>query len=412
MKLVAASTLAFAATYSAQTIETLIGELVNKVYQHDPDLNTYTFNVAPYFQAVYTCTGNGFTSEGTVGNGNGVFDFTEKFEYGDISGSYEWDMSGKTKSHPAVAMLAIPENLWEDNLNQAGKLEVSAENGLKWDVSGAINGAKYEQSIELGLSEITMTRSKYETGINFQRKSVISSSIDQFYQQFFMPAGETNVDLSLSAKKICAENALDTSCTGKIVVTGDNDGVDFGNNVARYSVNTKKAQFEIKHNGNQVFWMALLGIDSFEVLSLKYKVNGGKAVLAVQFAGPNGFGPLVEAAQVFGAPYASFFGNIATAEDTVHIVAYFDKVAATFNNKLFNVYPIIEATKFESDLLKQVLGMKFQAWAQGMSSHVADTIVAFAQDGGAAIGDARLYINDLTGPVGETKFDNWFATLA
>ena len=411
MKLIAASTLAFAATYSAQTIETLIGELVNKVYQHDPDANTYTFNVAPYFQAVYTCTGNGFTSQGTLGNGNGVFEFTEKAQWDDASASYEWSASGKTKSHPAVTLFSIPENLWEDDISQEGNFKVSAE-GLEWDVTGNINGASYEQSVGLGFTEITMTRSKYETGINFQRKSVISSGIDQFYTQFFMPAGETNVDLSLSAKKICAENPLDTTCTGKIVVTGDNDGVDFGNNVAKYSVNNKKAQFEIKHNGNQVFWMALLGIDSFEVLSLKYKLNGGKAVLAVQFVGPNGFGPLAAAAEAFGAPYANFFGSIATAEDTVHIVAYFDKVAATFDNKLFNVYPIIEATKFESDLLKELLGVKFQAWAKDMCSNVADSIVAFSQDGGEAIGAGREYINAVTGPVGEAKFDAWFAALA
>merc|ERR1712045_1028385 len=124
MKLVAASTLAFAATYSAQAIETLIGELVNKVYQHDPDANTYTFNVAPYFQAVYTCTGNGFTSEGTIGNGNGVFDFSEKMNWGDSSAQYEWEASGKTKSHPAVTLMAIPENLWEDSMSQEGLLKV------------------------------------------------------------------------------------------------------------------------------------------------------------------------------------------------------------------------------------------------------------------------------------------------
>jgi len=411
MKLIAASTLALAATYSAQTIETLIGELVNEVYQHDPVANTYTFNVAPYFQAVYTCTGNGFTSEGTIGNGNGVFDFSEKMNWGDSSAQYEWEASGKTKSHPAVTLMAIPENLWEDSMSQEGLLKVGTD-GIEWNVSGDINGDEFSQSIELTLAGMTVTRSKYEANINFQRSAKISQNINAFYQQFFMPAGETNVDLSLSAKKICAENPLDRQCTGKIIVTGDNDGIDFGNNVAKYNVNNKKAQFEIKHDDNQVFWMALLGIDTFEVLSLKYKINGGKAVLAVQFAGPNGWEPVLIAASDFGHPFAAFFGNIATIEDTVHIAAYFDKVAATWDNELFNVYPIIQATKLESDLLEQLLGMKFQKWAQGFSNAVADTIVAFGSDAGDFVAAGRSYINDLTGPVGEQKFDAWFADLA
>jgi len=411
MKLIAASTLALAATYSAQSIETLIGELINEVYQHDPDANTYTFNVAPYFQAVYTCTGNGFTSEGTIGNGNGVLDFSEKFEFTETSGVYDWDVSGKTKSHPAVSLLNIPESLWEDEMFQEGALKISTE-GIQWNVEGNINGAEYDQKIALNVDSVTISRSKYEADISFERSAKIASEIDEFYQQFFMPAGKTSVALSLSAKKSCAENPFDRSCTAKITVTGDNDGMDFGNNVAKYSVNNKKAQFEVKHNGDQVFWLGLFGIDAWDVLSLKYKVNRGKAVLLVQVVGPAAFEPLANAAIEFAAPFADFFGNIATAEDTVHIIAYFDKVAKTFDNKLFNVYPIIKATKFESDLLKDVLGMSFQKWAEYMITNAADMIVGFSQEAGGFVGDARDYINNVTGPVGEQKFDEWFAQLA
>jgi len=399
-----------ASAYSAQTIETLIGELVNSVYQHDPNANTYTFNVAPYFQAVYTCTGNGFTSEGTVGNGNGVFEFSETASWSDVGLDYAWEAEGKMKSHPISNLLEIPQNLHEDVHTQKGAFSIST-GGIKWAGAYTFNGLASDASIELALDSLTVTRSKYSTGIKFSRTSVIDPSIDAWYQQFLMPAGSTNVELELSAKKICGENPLDKSCTGKISVTGDNDGMDFGDNVAKYSVNNKKAQFEIKHNSNQVFWMGLFGIDTFDVLSLKYKVNGGKAVLAVQVVGPNGVGPLVAAAEAFAAPYAVFFGNIATAEQTIHIAAYFDKVAAGFDNKLFNVYPIIQASQFESDLLKEALGMKFQKWAEGVCNTVADTIVEVAQDGGEVVESARDYVNDLTGPVGEAKFDAWFAQL-
>jgi hypothetical protein len=412
MKLLAASTLALASTYSAQqSIESLIGELVDKVYQHDPIAKTYTFNLAPYFEATYTCQGNGFTSEGSLGNGNGVFEFVETASWSDVGIEYEWEIEGKTKSHPLVDVLSVPAGLLEDTVSSDGSLSLTTE-GIKWKVVGNINGVQTTQSIALTLDSMTMTRSKYETQISFNRNSVIPSSINPFYTQFLMPEGSTNVGLKLSAKKICGENPLDKSCTGKIVVTGDNDGLDFGNNVAKYSVQNKKAQFEVKHNNNQVFWMGLFGIDSFEVLSLKYRVNGGKAVLAVQFAGPNGFQPVVIAAESFAGPYIGFFSNINTFDQTAHIVAYFDKVAATFDNALFNVYPIVQATQFESDLLADVLGMSFQKWAKNMANVAADGIVSFSQSAGEMVSDSRTYINNLTGPVGEQKFDTWFANLA
>lgn len=411
MKLLAASTLALASTYSAQpqSIESLVGELVDQVYQYDPVAKTYTFNVAPYFQAVYTCTGNGFNSEGTIGNGNGVFDFQEIVTWSDAGLEYLWKAQGKTKSHPLLHALSVDPALYEDDLTQKGALSVSTE-GIRWNVVGTVNGVQAKQSIALTLDSMTVTRNKYETEINFNRNSEVGS-IDPFYKQFLMPAGSTTVSLELSAKKSCGENPFDRSCTGKIVVTGDNDGLDFGNNVAKYSVQSKKAQFEIKHDNDQVFWLGLYGIDTWEVLSLKYKINGSKAALAVQFVGPAGFHLLSAAAEEFAAPYANFFGNIQTAGQTAHIIAYFDKLAVTFNNKLFNVYPIVQASKFESDLLADVLGSSFQAWAKSMSNTAADTIVSFSQQGGEVVSGARSYINDLTGPVGEQKFDYWFATL-
>jgi len=412
MKLLAASTLALASTYSAQqSIESLIGDLVNKVYQHDPVAKTYSFNLSPYFNAVYTCTGNGVSSVGSLGNGNGVFEFEEKASWSEMGIEYEWEIEGKTKSHPLADVLSFPAGLLEDDVRQEGSLALSAE-GVKWSVVGKINGVAATQSISLTLDSMSMTRSKYEAQVSFNRNSVIPSAIDPFYAQFLMPVGSTNVGLKLSAKKICGENPLDKSCTGKIVVTGDNDGLDFGNNVAKYSVQNKKAQFEIKHNNNQVFWLGLFGIDTYQVLSLKYKLNGGKAVLAVQFVGPEGFQPVIIAAQEFATPYIQFFSGIRSADQAAHIAAYFDKLAATFDNSMFNVYPIVQATQFESDLLANVLGMKFQPWAKSMTNVAADGIVSFAQSAGVIVSDSRTYINNLTGPVGEQKFDTWFANLA
>lgn len=412
MKLIAASTLALAATYSAQSIESLIGQLINDIYQYDPEANTHTFNVAPYFQAVYTCKGNGFTSEGTVGNGNGVFDFSEEAEWTDTSFEYGWEASGKTKSHPLVSLLDIPENFWEDKMSQEGLFKISTE-GIEWNMGGAISGNDYQQSISLSLDEMRVTQSKYSAKVSFQRSAKISSDINEFYHLFLMPTGNTNVNLVLGAKKVCGENPFNKKCTAKITVTGNNDELEFGENVAKYSVNNKKAQFQIKHDNVEVFWMGLFGIDSLDVLSLKYKINRGKAVLVVQVVGPAGFESVVEAALEFAGPFESFFGKIESFDDTAHIAVWFDKVVESedFDTDLFNVYPVIKATKFESDLLVTVLGSSFQKWAEKTSEGAAKMIFGAAEDVSPLVSDARKYVNNLTGPVGEQKFDEWFARM-
>jgi len=413
MKLLAASAAVLASTYSAQTIETLIGELINKVYQHDPVANTYTINVSPYWNAVYTCEGNGFSGKGTYGNGNGVIEFSEQASWTETSFDFKVNQKGQMKSHPWSQIMSFPNELLNDNFDDSMTVAVGSE-GISLSGSGNINGQQVEQSMSLNIDEVSMMRSKIEAKISFNRKTDYPSSLHQFYKDWIMwEAGSSNVNVAASAKKICSENPFDQSCTAKVTVTGNHNNKDLGNSVAKYSVQKKKAQFQVKHNNNEVFWMGLLGIDNFQVISLKYKLNGGKAVLVAQVVGPAGFAAVQNAAGVFFAPYANFFNNIQDGDDAAHIVAYFDKVAATWNNKLFNVYPIIKATQFESDLLKDYAlnGVKVQKFAENMSNAVADTIVGFSQQTGAAVSDGRVYLNNLTGPVGESKFDAWFAKL-
>merc|ERR1712066_70912 len=128
MKLIAASAALLASTYSAQSIETLIGQLVDKVYQHDPVSKTYTFNVSPYFNAVYTCETNGFTGEGTYGNGNGLIEYSERASWTDFSLDYELAQKGQVKSSPFNQLIGqfmeVPDEVLNDNFD--GSMSFSA----------------------------------------------------------------------------------------------------------------------------------------------------------------------------------------------------------------------------------------------------------------------------------------------
>merc|ERR1712045_846908 len=330
MKLVAASAALLASAYSAQSIDTLIGELIDQVYQHDPIANTHTVNISPYWNAVYTMKADGFTGEGTYGNGDGKINFSEELSFTDTSCyscslDFELSQNGPVKASPFVSLapyigIPVEASTLDDTFEDKTTFSVNTE-GISYSVSGNINGDQFSHSASLNLDNFSMSRTKISATVVFSHQADHSSSIDQAYTNYMIPAGSSSVKLVANVKKVCAENPLDQSCTAKVVVTGDFNSADIGKSVAKWSVQPKKANFQITHNSQEIFWMGLLGIDKFEVLSLKYRLNGGSAVLVVQVVGPAGFQSVAEAASAFFNPYGSFFGAIDSGDDAAHIAA-------------------------------------------------------------------------------------------
>jgi len=409
MKLIAASATLLAAI-NAQSIEVLVQELVNKVYQVSNDGLTHTINAAPYLQATYTCLGEGFESKGTFGNGNGAISFTEKANWiNQDHFSYATAMKGQIKSLPLAEML--PADVHEETFDSLMEFNVDV-NGVSVSDSGTSNGFPYNQEAQITLNEINMARKKMSAEIEFTRTSHMSSSINPFWRSIAMATGSTTVNIQANAKTACTENPLSTGCSAKLVITGENNGEDLGKNVAKYSVLPKKAQFAVTKNKNEIFWMAVTGIDTLEVLALKYKVNGGKTVLAIQFAGPSGMEAVAVAAQEFIQPYAAFVSAcMNNPEDLILAAVYSDFMFIAAQDKnLFNVYPVIKATQFESESLASVLGVSsVQSAARSMCAAVNTQIEAYLEMAAPAVVEARTYVHDVTGPSGEAKFDAWFA---
>jgi len=411
MKLVAAST-AFFAAIQAQTIETLIGELINKVYQSSDDGLTHTINIAPYYQATYNLQEAGFEGEGSFGNGNGVIDFTESGNWASEQLTYKFTASGAAKSHPFAAF--FPAEVLEDTFEAESEISAGAS-GISWKEEGKTNGVEFLQSVELNVDSVTVSGKKFSAELSLSRESVVPSAIHEFWRNMAMPAGRTDAQLSAIAKKDCMEiGPMDKSCSAKVTITGSNNDEDFGVNVAKYSVSKKKAQLTITHDQSEIFWLGLIGLDTLDVLSLKYKLNGGKAVLIVQFVGPNGVGAVAAAGEQFIQPFAAFFSNFNDAHDAAHAAVYMDKVFAWIQGQnFFNVYPIVQATQFESELLASAFGVKtMQKGAKQVFGLVNQSIEEFAADAAPVVSDARDYVNTLTGPSGEAQFDSWFAALS
>jgi len=410
MKLIAASATLLAAI-NAQSVEVLLAELANKVYQVSDDGLTHTFNAAPYFQGVYTCLGEGFEGKSTFGNGNGVISYTEKADWTDGDHfSYDTTIEGTVKSIPWAA--AYPADVQGDTFNKNVAFRVGAQ-GVSCKTSGNVNGFPYSMEASLTINEITMTSKKMMAEIEVSRNAEISSSINQYWQNMAMPSGSTIATIGASAKTACTENPMNRACSAKLVITGENNGQDFGKNVARYSVQPKKAQIAVNHNKNEVFWMAVTGIDTMEVLALKYKVNGGKAVLAFQFVGPAGMEAVAVAGQEFITPFVAFVSAMNTPEDAVHAAVYSDALFnAAQGQNYFNFYPVIKATQFESELLASTLGFSnVQSAARSMCEVISTNTEAFLSEAAPVVSQARTYVHDVTGANGEAKFNAWFAKI-
>jgi len=411
MKLVAATTTLFAAI-QAQSIETLIGELVNKIYQGSDDGSTHTINIAPYYQATYELQEDGFKGEGSFGNGNGVIDFTENGNWASEQLTYKFTASGAAKSHPFAAY--FPAEVLEDTFEAESEISAGA-NGISWKEEGTTNGVEFLQSVELGVDSVTMTGKKFSAELSLSRNSVMPNSIHEFWRNMAMPAGSTDVQMSANAKRACMDvGPMDRSCSAKVTITGSNNDEDLGKNVAKYSVTNSKAQITVTHDKNEIFWLGLIGIGTQDVFALKYKLNGGKAVLIVQFVGPNGVNAVASAGEEFIQPFVAFFGNIRTGDDAAHAAAYMDKVCDHIQGKnYFNVYSIVQATQFESELLANAIGVKsMQKGARDVFGAVNKSIEEFAATSAPIVSDARDYVNRVTGPSGEAQFDSWFAALS
>merc|ERR1712179_539625 len=146
--------------------------------------------------------------------------------------------------------------------------------------------------------------------------------------------------------------------------------LDFDAIIVKYYVNKKKAQLTVSYvesdMGNEIgneieseemgdeieiFSIWLVGIDEMEVLTLKYRLKQQKSVLILQFFGPNGMYAVENAFNEFITPFAEFFTSMIVPSDAVRAVVYADKVFEFVQGKdFFNFYPVIEATRFESEV--------------------------------------------------------------
>merc|ERR1712241_1187332 len=290
----------------------MIGDLINMVYRQEG--TKHYFNVSPYFNAEYDFQDDGFTGAGTFGNGNGVITYSEKAEWDDSSFSYEINQSGQAKSSPTADM--YPKHLLEDSFES--NLVISGNfDGLRYKQTGNINGEEFLANYGLSFKGFTQQSKKTSVSLQITRENNVSDDVDDFWKSWMAPNGETQIDVKATVKNACMvdANPLNKHCTAKLEITGNDNGNDFGKNVAKYSVLAKKAQLMVKHNDEQVFYLSFNGIDTWEVLAIKYKLMDGPITLFLQVVGPAGAEAVGAAFMQFMEPFSRFFSGLVDPDD-------------------------------------------------------------------------------------------------
>ena len=162
-----------------------------------------------------------------------------------------------------------------------------------------------------------------------------------------------------------------------------------------------------------MFYLSLNGIDTWEVLAIKYKLMDGPSTLFLQIVGPAGVGAVAAAGEKFATPFIRFFSGFSGADDFAHAFAYSDKIFTSLQGKgYFNVYPIFEATRLESELFAGLMNVpSIQSAVEDFCAHMNSMVEGMAGAAAGPVEAAREYVAEVVSPVGEAKFDDWFANL-
>lgn len=412
MKLVSGAVI-LAATASAQNIESLVTDFVSKIYQVDASGKVHNFNIEPYFVAEYECLGNGFKSGGYYGNGNGKIQYSEEAEWTADAFSYKMSTNGKVSSAPLALVIEMPEEVSTDSFEEVFSVEASMS-GVEASMVGKIGGGSYNGKFSLGLGTVQSTSKKFSVSANLDRK-MVHNNVHSFWAGWMPPHGSTNVNLQANMRKACIESPISGQCKAKVSVDGSHNGENLGNTVAKYTVQPKRASVVVSRDGSEIASVSVIGIDTMQLLALKYKLAGNPGVLVVQFVGPNGIDAVTTASNEFAGPFINFFSAIdfSSHHDAAHIIAYFDKVMKNVvGQDFFNVYPVIAATQFESDLLAKAMGVSSVQSAAKEYAETANSIIEqAASENHKYVAEARAYVRQVVSSEGEARFDAWFSNL-
>merc|ERR1712062_216534 len=205
------------------------------------------------------------------------------------------------------------------------------------------------------------------------------------------------------------------TCAAGFVVTGSIKGKSINKYATKYSVSETNSELIISRNNDEIFQFVLSGIDTFDLLTLTGRHNGEKnSMLILQCVG--NVKVITDAIFKFLDPFTKFFQGFEAFRDLALAVVYWDKVfihLAQQDKNYFDVYPIIKAGRFESDLLAEWLKIKsVQSESKLVFGEINEEIEHAAYIYAGLIKNAREYVNDVTGSVGEVKFDVWFHDLA
>ena len=171
--------------------------------------------------------------------------------------------------------------------------------------------------------------------------------------------------------------------------------------------------FVFTHDDTQQFYVSLEGIDSYELMSIRFQCGANKSQLLVQIVGPAGVNKVNAAVGQFASPFMQFFSGFESADDAARAFVYSDKIMNAIQGKgYFNLYPIFESTMLESEVFAKMIHVEsVQGAAEEVLVGVNGMIEGIAASVAADVTDARNYVREIVSGEGEAKFDAWFNNI-
>lgn len=341
--------------------------------------------------------------------------FTQSGTFDESGFRYNHHQSGKASSSPFAAILPreVLEDTFDVNVHASGDLKTQK---FEFSETGKINGHKFEQKLFGEVLEILASRRKSMVKMEFERQVEFSENINEFWRKSGMPAGESVFAVTVIGRNDCMHSAmgpLDKKCTATVVITGKNNGEDIGYNIYQYQVLPKKVHFVFTHDDTQQLYVSLEGIDSYELMSIRFQCGANKSQLLVQIVGPAGVNKVYAAVGQFASPFMQFFSEFESADDAARAFVYSDKIMNAIQGKgYFNLYPIFESTMLESEVFAKMIHVEsVQGAAEEVLVGVNGMIEGIAASVAADVTDARNYVREIVSGEGEAKFDAWFNNI-
>lgn len=401
---------------NALNVDQFIQDALTQIYSNENGVEK--ISLEPYLEVTKTekMVGSNHVTKmvGSYGMGNGApIEFTRKIT-NNADGSIKFEASEEGNFQNSLWGV-IFENLNGLDFQQDMYFELHPQQmKLEWGSNGHVDNKKFDLSESLQVTNFKQGRK--QTAVTLEAKGSYTAhpfvvKVDPLSIQPF----DYDVEVAASYNNVCEGpmGPLTTGCSIKLGITGESN-----NDNINYSVQTAASDDMFKvtaSENNKKAYVAKVDYNNHDLYELSYKCmetgEGFKNVVSVP--GPARQANIAAEFESYIKPFENYAMGMAMGpEHAARAIVWVDRAFNDLTNE-FDCSALVEATGFESAMLAESIGApNMQAVMQNGCAEFNNMAVEGAQQVGAMIGQARVYVNELTDPKkGGKDFNKWYKSI-